>query len=330
MNSPLVTIALSAYNVAEFVDAALDCLENQSYTNIEILCIDDCSTDGTYEKLLCRAGKGTRYRVLRQPKNMGLSVSRNRAIDEANGEYILMLDGDDLFHKDLVKLAVTAAVENDVDMVMWDYIPFREIGEQERLKQLPSSLVALDVTNKLALLKRPAFMWTRLLKVDTLRKLGVHFTEGLTKQDIPIHWQLITSLNKIALVSQKLSYYRIQPNATSCRKGKSVFSLAKVMDITEKYLKDSNHYLTYRDEFLRSRLELLSGMYDFIKAEYKAEALSMVKARLNLDALSYLENGAPGLTRRTRLFYEMLRGSIISKIQYKTIMAARTIYRALR
>lgn len=330
MANPLVTIALSAYNVTEFIGDALSCIERQSYSEIEILCIDDFSTDGTYEKILNHANKDKRYRVLRQPKNQGLSVSRNKAINEAKGEYILMLDGDDLFHCDMVKLAVETAINNDAEMVLWDYIPFHEAENIDKQKQPPSDMAELRVSDKIALLRRPAFMWTRLLRIDTLRRLDIHFTEGLTKQDIPIHWQLITSLDRIAIVPHKLSYYRLQPNATSCRKGKSVFSLAKVMDITENYLLNSNLYSLYRDEFLRSRLELLSGMYDFIKDEYKAEALSMVFARLNSDAINYLDNDAPGLTRRTKLFYGMIRGNILSKLQYKAIMAARFIYRAIK
>ena len=325
-----VTVAISVYNVAEYLDAALLSVENQSYNDLDILCIDDCSTDGSYEIILAHAKKDTRYRVLRHEKNMGLSVSRNKAIKEAKGEYILMLDGDDLFHKDMVKLALTVAIENGADMVMWDYVPFRKIEEVKRLEQKKSSLETTNINDTVALLKRPAFMWTRLLRVEILRKLKIHFAEGLTKQDIPVHWQLITSINKISLIPRRLSYYRIQPNATSCQKGKSVLSLAKVMDITEEYLKDSNKFNQYHDEFMRSRLELLSGMYDFINDEYKKVALCMVIERLNEDTLHYLDNGAPGLSRRTRLFYEMLRGSIIAKIRYKTIITVRSIYRAIR
>ncbi len=326
----LITIALSAYNVVEFIDSALECIENQSYGEIEILCIDDCSTDGTYERILSRAKLDSRYRVLRQKNNQGLSVSRNRAIAEAKGKYILMLDGDDLFHPDMVKLAAESATVNDADMVLWDYIPFCKNKELEDLKRKTSTLAALETDDKKSLIRRPAFMWTRLLKVETLHKLGVNFTEGLTKQDIPIHWLLVTSLDKIAIIPRKLSYYRIQPNSTSNRKGRSVFSLAKVMDIVEKYLKSTGMYWEYRDEFLRSRLELLCGMHDFIKKEYKSEALLMIRERLNDDALCYLDNGAPGMTRRTRLFYNMLRGDLFSKLQYKSVMALRFIYRAIK
>jgi len=330
MSDPLVTIALSAYNVVEFIDVALDCLENQSYTNIEILCIDDCSTDGTYEKLLSRAEKDTRYRVLRQPKNMGLSVSRNRAIDEAKGEYFLMLDGDDLFNRDMVGKAADTALNNDADMVFWDYATFTTPDELSRQLRTISTLRQQDANDKLTLLRRPAFMWTRLLKLESIRKMGIRFTPGLTKQDIPIHWQLVTSLDKIAVIPERLSYYRLQPNATSCRKGRSLFSLAKVMDITGDYLIKNGLYTTYRDEYLRSRLSLLQGMYDFIKPDLKAEAMDMIKSRIDSDAVSYINSQHCALTFRTKAFYGCLAGSKIDCLKYRLLMLCRRIYRTVK
>lgn len=329
MDKPLVTIALSAYNVGEYVDSALECIENQTYRNIEILCIDDASTDDTYLKISRRAESDSRYRIIRQERNQGLSVSRNMAISEAKGEYIVMLDGDDVFDNEMVEKSLTLAMRTNADMVMWDYAPFST--EEERIKRLamPSALDGFDVNHKLSLLRRPAFMWVRLLRASKLKELAIRFEPGLTKQDIPVHWKLITSDIKISLLPERLSCYRIQPNATSTRKDRSVFSLAKVMDLVESDLKDRDIYSVYRQEFLRSRLSLLHGMYDFIKPEYRAEALQMIKERLNTDAINFLKS-EKSLELRTRLFYGMISGDKIDKIVYKTLLGVRSLYRAVK
>ena len=94
MSDVPITIALSAYNVSNFVKASLDCILAQSFKDFELLCIDDASTDGTWEILQEYARRDSRIRLLRQDRNQGLSVSRNRAIQEAKGEYLLMLDGE--------------------------------------------------------------------------------------------------------------------------------------------------------------------------------------------------------------------------------------------
>lgn len=328
--SDLVTVAVSTYNVGDYIDEALKCIEEQSYTNIEILCIDDCSTDSTQAIIRDHTKKDARYRLICHNHNQGLSVSRNRAISEAQGEYIIMLDGDDLFDKDMVRLAVEKAEEKKSDIVLWDYAVFSNANElKENIKQ-SSRLIGVSSEDKLSLLRQPAFMWVKLIRTSVLKKLKTQFTPGLTKQDIPIHWQLVTSLDKISILPRKLSFYRQQPNATSCRKGKSLFSLAIVMDITEQYLKASGKYEKYKSEFLRRRLSLLQGMYDFIKPELKNEALAMVRERLNEDAKQYLASYECELTPRVRYFYGSLSGNLIDRIRYKSILYSREVYRVVK
>ena len=325
-----VTIALSVYNVAEYVRASLDCLLAQTFNDFELLCIDDASTDNTWDILVIYAAKDSRIRLFRQEKNQGLSVSRNLAIKEAKGEYLLMLDGDDLFAYDMVEKAYAKAKETNADMVLWDYSVFYDEKELEKRSREPSSLHQVNVQDKVALLHRPAFMWVRLIRLTAIRNLGIQFTPGLTKQDIPIHWKLVTSLDRISLLPERLSYYRQQPESTSNRKGKSVFSLAYVMDITKKQLIEDGYYETYRDEFLRCRLNLLQGMYDFVKPELKAEALALIYDRLGEDENAYVSTPNNDLTPRTRYFFGMLNGNLWDYLKYKGFRLLRSVFRIFK
>ena len=330
MNSPLVTIALSVYNVTEYVRASLDCILAQTFKDFELLCIDDASTDGTWEILQEYAAKDSRIRLLRQEKNQGLSVSRNLAIQNAKGEYLLMLDGDDLFAHDMVEKAYNKAKETDSDMVIWDYVSFYHEDEIQKKCTRPSNLQHLNIHDKIQLLRRPAFSPSRMLKVSMLKALHIHFPEGLTKQDIPVHWKLVTSLDNIAVIPESFLFYRQNPTNTTSRKGKSLFSLAFVMDITKQQLLEDGLYQTYKEEFLRSRLSLLQGMYDYIKPELKEEALSMIKERLGEDELTYITSSRNELTSRTRNFYGMLAGKTWPTFKYKGFNSIRWIYRKLK
>lgn len=330
MKTPLVTVALSTYNVAPFVLDSLKCIEEQTYKKIEILCIDDASTDGTYDKISERAKRDSRYRIIRQSENKGLSVSRNIAIAEATGEYIVMLDGDDLFDRNMINTAVDVALAREADMVIWDYVPFQNIEELGPLTRCSSRLNELDASDKIGLLQRPAFMWVKMLSVKKLRESQISFPPRLTKQDIPVHWKLVTTWDKIAIIPKKFSFYRLRPNATSMRKDRSIFSLAKVMDIVGDDLRKDGLYETYRNEYLRSRLTLLHGMYDFVKPEFKNEAMRMILERIDGEALEYLSSYANLLSKRTRLFYDALDGNIFAKILYSTLIACRLIYRKFK
>lgn len=325
-----VTIALSVYNVAEYVRASLDCILAQTFKDFELLCIDDASTDGTWEILQEYAAKDGRIRLLRQEKNQGLSVSRNLAIQNAKGEYLLMLDGDDLFAHDIVEKAYNKAKETNADMVMWDYTVFYQEADLDKKRNEVSGLINVSSKDKLTLLRRPAFVWVRLLKMNAVRSLGIYFTPGLTKQDIPIHWKLIISLDRISLIPERLSFYRQQENSTSNRKGRSVYSLAYVMDIVGQQLKEDGIYGIYKDEFLRSRLSLLQGMYDHVNPELKAEALSMVKERLGEDEWAYVNNPDNDLSSRVRNFYGMLKGNRWAGFKYKGIHCIRFVYRMFK
>lgn len=324
---PKVTVALSVYNVSSYLRESMNCIISQKYTDLEILCIDDASTDETWEILNEYAQVDTRIRLIRQEKNQGLSVSRNLAIREANGEYIVMLDGDDLFAPEMIERAVSVAEKTNAEMVLWDYSVFYDGQKISHFNECRSVLVGMSSTDKLSLLKRPAFMWTRLLKTEVLKKLGIHFTEGLTKQDIPIHWQLVTSLDRISIIPERLVYYRQQPGSTTNRKGKSLFSLAYVMDIVKDNLISNNIYNQFKNEFLRSRLSLLQGMYDCIFPDLKDEALMMVKERLGQDEQAYISNPQNELSSRVRDFYGMLNGDRMALIRYRGLHAIRSIYR---
>ena len=330
MSNYLVTIALSVYNVAEYVRASLDSILAQTFKDFELLCIDDASTDGTWEILQEYAERDSRIRLLRQDYNQGLSISRNLAIRETKGEYLLMLDGDDLFAPDMVEKAYTKAKETDANMVMWDYVAFYDEKEIANICTKPSMLQSIDSHDKLNLLKRPAFSPSRMTRVSVLRDLNIHFPEGMTKQDIPVHWKLVTSIDKIALIPEHFLYYRQQPNSTSNRKGKSVFSLAYVMDIVKEQLLSDGFYDTYKNEFLRSRLSLLQGMYDYILPELKNEAMEKVKERLGEDEMAYIKNPNNELTGRVRNFYGMVQGNKWATMKYNGVRKARAIYRMFK
>lgn len=334
-DTPLVTVAMSVYNVEQFVRDAVNAIINQSYRHLEVIIIDDASTDNTLDVLKEFADMDSRIRIIQQESNQGLSVSRNRAISEAKGKYIIMLDGDDMFDLTMVEKGVAKAESSDADMVIWDYIIFKDPTE------IPSKVTEKsgikDISdlkdNKLrhALVKRPGFMWTRMIKVSSLRTLGVNFPIGLTKQDIPVHWQLCTRLKRIEILPERLAYYRLQPNATSCRKGKSLFALATVMDLTGEYLKSEELYEEYFNEYWIQRLSLLHGMYDFIIPELKGTAMELIIERINgSDANRFLESSKNLLTTRTKSFYGMIRGSILATIYYKVFILLRKLYRDIK
>ncbi len=113
---PKISIILPCYNVAKYIGACLDTLVNQTLHDIEIICVDDKSTDDTLEIIKRYADKDTRIKVIAQKKNGGVSIARNTGIDAACGEYIGFVDPDDYVDLDFYKKLYNKIVAENADI----------------------------------------------------------------------------------------------------------------------------------------------------------------------------------------------------------------------
>lgn len=117
---PQVSILIAVHNAAEYINECLDSLQCQTLSQWEAICIDDASTDGSYNLLLKRAALDSRIVVYRNSSNCGASISRNRALSHAQGEYVMMLDSDDRLSPDALERASLVLNENaETDIVIF-------------------------------------------------------------------------------------------------------------------------------------------------------------------------------------------------------------------
>jgi len=113
-NNPLVTIITPSYNSRDYIIETIDSVLNQSYENYEMLIIDDCSNDGSYEMVREYIKKDSRIKVYSLEHNSGCpAVPRNFALNMAQGEYVAFLDSDDIWHKDKLKIQIEYMMQNN-------------------------------------------------------------------------------------------------------------------------------------------------------------------------------------------------------------------------
>lgn len=117
MNLPLISVIVPVYNTAEFVEGTVELLKQQTYKNIEIVLVDDGSTDNSPAICDKLAKDDSRIKVIHQ-QNSGVCAARNAGIAASNGEYIGFCDSDDMPHKDLYETLYNLASENDCDLAM--------------------------------------------------------------------------------------------------------------------------------------------------------------------------------------------------------------------
>src|SRR5277367_1671319 len=109
---PLVSIALCTYNGAKYLAQQLDTLVDQTYLHIEIIVVDDCSTDETFVILKVYASKYPQFKLYQNKKNLGFTANFERAVTLCNGELIALCDQDDLWHAEKIELQVNAIADN--------------------------------------------------------------------------------------------------------------------------------------------------------------------------------------------------------------------------
>ena len=325
-SSPIISIIIPVYNVEQYLCECLDSVQNQTLHDIEIICVNDCSTDGSLSILKKYACKDERIKIIEKNSNEGLSTARNVGMAAASGKYILFVDSDDYIDRDLCRKVVNCAEINQVDLVIYDFASFLDKSSLEKDLKKESSLTKVNPSDKIALLNVKAYAWTKLIRSDTVRKLDIHFPDGLLYEDIPVHWILITMLSRIALLPERLCYYRQRIGSIGMRTDWKLTDFIFVYDHIRQFLKKENIYNRYRDIFLNQELNTFYVIYDTIDYSLKSDALKLIYDRMSNEHWVYIYSKKLIDWRVGDLFLAM-HGSVFSKLRRILWCSARDCYR---
>ena len=172
------TVAISAYNIENYVKRAIDSVLNQTFKNYELLVIDDCSTDSTMEVI--KQIVGQEAKILQTKKNSGTAAaSRNIAIENAKGEYLLFLDGDDeLYSNETLKEIDEHIKENKYDII---YLGYENVGHTENYYRISNKE---NSTREARLICDESFsVSSKVWNVEFLRNNNIRFKEGMYYED---------------------------------------------------------------------------------------------------------------------------------------------------
>lgn len=213
-----VTIAIPVYNAENFIEKSLDSALSQTFANIEILLLDDCSTDSSFniiDKIKTENPKGSNINIHHNDKNMGVSKTRNVAIDIAQGEYIYFFDSDDFLSVDAIDKMYNAAKEIDADLVTASY---RDIKGDEVIDNIEKNCTFTDEDTFASYVFNPnshvsVGPWNKLIKVQLLRNKHLYFPDIRISEDIPFSYQLFCNVKNVACLSDITYNYVIHPGS---------------------------------------------------------------------------------------------------------------------
>ena len=287
---PKVSIIVPVYNVERYLRQCLDSLVNQTYQNIEIICVDDGSTDASSEILTEYALKNSKVRVIRQ-ENSGLSVARNVGFSFATGKYVMYVDSDDWIDVCTCEKAVFKAEEHAADLVMWPYI--REFPNRSAPKVIFSEEKTFHAAECRELQRRMVGLlgtefahpenadalctvWGKLYLRELIAQNDIHFTD---LQRIGTYEDGLFNLHYLAHVK----------NATY------------IPDYLSHYRKNSGMTSKYRKELAAQWKNLFSDMRGYIeKGGYGSDFEQALNNRISLSIIG-LGLNAVALTKRKAL-----------------------------
>lgn len=237
-NNPLVSVIVPVYNVEQYLDECLYSIRQQTYENLEIIVVEDCSTDGSLNTL-AKHLEDYRVKLIKHEKNSGLSAARNTGIDAAKGDYIMFVDSDDLVRLSLIELCVKYAVVNNVDLITYDFKAF-----EDGIKLSPQS-DSSDVDNFKVLeqgedyFNQQHFAWLKFIRSSLVKSKSLYFPIGLYYEDWPFHWELGLVANKKYHIAAELLLYRQRKTSITGSSGKKLLDLFKihtlVLNLLEQY-----------------------------------------------------------------------------------------------
>lgn len=308
-NEPLVSIIVPVFNVEDYLDRCLLSIKNQSYSNFEVIIIDDGSTDSSGEVCDIYAITDKRFRVFHQ-QNKGLSVSRNNALSKARGEYICFVDSDDYILPDFLKSLITLMFQEKADIVKCDYFRGKITSDETEVIKRYSSH---EFTEKVIVDEIGSQLWQYLYRASLWE--GVISPPGRYAQDMMILHEVTHKANKIVTTSQRLYFYYIdRNNSTSNSMNKKckgaldrsyAFSLRYVFSLKNGYIDCCNElYIKVLDYFnnalvlgdsLTDKHEDIVYICNFLSSNKKDVVLPFKK-----NILYYLVTNFPYLYGRIR------------------------------
>lgn len=199
----LVSIVVPVYNAERFIDETIQTVLNQTYTNWELILIDDKSTDDSV-KLIMPYLKDKRISLLKNKVNSGAAISRNKGVDATKGRYIAFLDADDLWHPEKLGRQVAFMQRQNCAFSFTGY----EFADENGKPNGKKVYVPETITYKQALKNTTISTITVMFNVNKITKNAIHMPNLRRGQDTATWWRILRTVSGAHGINEQLSYYR--------------------------------------------------------------------------------------------------------------------------
>lgn len=276
MNSPKISVIIPVYNSEKYINQCLDSIINQTFKDIEIICINDGSTDKSSEILQQYSNKDKRIKIINQ-QNSGASVARNKGIDISTGDYLSVLDCDDFFDLDMFELMYDQALKYDTDITLCgaktfddktkvlkniNTIKFELLANKEvfSARDVAKHIFQLDIN----------WCWDKLYKTSFIKKNKIYFQSAKAHEDTFFVTYSLTKCERISVLNKTLCTYRINiATSMTANKLKYPSCFYEALLLLKNNLNKDNSFALFRQSFANFAMDIFLGYYNVVSIEFK-------------------------------------------------------------
>ena len=233
----LLSVVIPVYNTEIYLEECLESIINQTYSKIEIICVDDCSPDNSAELIKKYAEKDSRIKYIKHTENKFQGGARNTGLHAANGEYITFVDSDDyLIDMNCYKNAVYNLEKYNADISIFSFA--EDYGNKKTNHPLSKSVTGLHNLNINSFTKVLCVPWNKIFKLDDIKKHKLYVPEKIKFEDEAFWYKYVAAVEPKAYVENKYSYaYRIRSGSTMDTRDKYIYNYLDVTLDIISYLK---------------------------------------------------------------------------------------------
>lgn len=276
-----VSVIIPVFNVEKYINECVDSVINQTLTDIEIICVDDGSTDNSLN--LLKQFSDTRIKIISQ-KNKGLAAARNVGMDNATGEYITFLDSDDYLNYTALEKLYGVANKYFLDIVITKIINFHD----ETYEKFTENYFDMDFLKEKT--KNNVFNYkdvyddvlnisvtapAKLFKKEFIK--DIKFKENLIFEDNPFFVETIFKAERVYFYDEYLYYRRIRKNSIINSNFSKFSDLIEIYNIIYKLLQDFGVYEDFKDKIFKKKFTNIFTRFTQIPNEYKQEFFDKIQ-----------------------------------------------------
>ncbi len=290
INSPLISVIIAVYNPGKYLRPCLDSIVNQTYKNLEIILVDDGSTDESLAVCKEYAEKDNRV-IVHHKENSGVSATRNKGIDLSHGDYYSFIDSDDYLEPDTYQYLIDIINKHNVDAVNFEH--FITYPSKETIHKTSDDQYGLynKADSMKRLVKSFPFAWNKLFSKKIID--GIRFNEQIARGEDGLFARQAFDKAESAYFTSKPLYHYVQSEESAVRGKfrKSQLTAIKLIDIYDSFFMDK--YPDLHSTVMCQLMNLLTMLYVDMRSDdcdYRSEQKAVVKEFRKIYSRTKLTN----------------------------------------